>query len=56
LGQLGRADEAQPLIAELQALNLPDVEVQLRLTAPYADPVHRAQLVEGLAKTGYQLG
>jgi len=55
LGQLGRADEAQPSIAEFKALNLPNPAAQLSITAPYADPAHRAHFVEGLAKAGYQL-
>ncbi len=53
LGQLGRADEAKPLIAEIAGLNIPDVAGQWRITSPYADPAHSAQFVEGLAKAGY---
>lgn len=55
LGQLGRAEEAQPFIDEVAALNIPDVAAQWAITAPYADAAHRAQLVEGLGKAGYSL-
>ncbi len=55
LGQLDRASEAQPLIEEVKAMGIPDIVTQWQITAPYADPAHRAQFVEGLAKAGYQL-
>jgi TolB-like protein len=53
LGQLDRASEAQPFIAEVKALPIPDVAAQWTISAPYADPAHRAQFVEGLNKAGY---
>jgi tetratricopeptide (TPR) repeat protein len=53
LGQLDRAAEAAPYIAEVKALPIPDVAEQWTITAPYADPAHRAQYLEGLNKAGY---
>ena len=55
LGELGRSEEAQPYIAEIATLNIPDLGLQWRMTTPYADSVHAEQFLQGLAKAGYQL-
>jgi TolB-like protein/class 3 adenylate cyclase/Flp pilus assembly protein TadD len=52
LGQLGRSEQAGRVLAEFQALKLPDPERYWDAVAPYADPAHRAHLEEGLRKAG----
>jgi len=53
LGQLDRAQEAAPIIAEVKALPIPNVALQWAITTPYADPAHRQQIIEGLGKAGF---
>ena len=53
LGQLGRADEAKAVRAELEQVKPADAALYWELTTPYVDPAHRAHLVEGLRKAGW---
>ena len=52
LGQLGRAEEAATVRAEMEETTPADAERYWELTNPYADPSHLAHLVEGLRKAG----
>lgn len=52
LGMLGRADDARPLVAELEDLAPPDPAGYWPLAHPYADPAHRQALMEGLRLAG----
>ncbi len=52
LGQLGRTDEAKTVLAEMDKLAPRDAERLFEITSPYADPAHRAHLLEGLRKAG----
>jgi len=50
LGQLGRTEEAQAVLAEMEQLRPVNTERHWKLTCPYADPTHEAHLVDGLRK------
>jgi len=52
LGQLGRNEEARDVLAEMERIRPTDAERHWEMTAPYADPVHRAHFLEGLRKAG----
>jgi adenylate cyclase len=53
LGQLGRSDEARAVRAELEQIKPANADLYWELTTPYANPAHRAHLVEGLRKAGW---
>jgi adenylate cyclase len=53
LGQLGRIEEADTLLAEMEGLKPKNVERHWALTCPYADPAHEAHLLDGLRKAGW---
>jgi TolB-like protein/Flp pilus assembly protein TadD len=53
LGQLGRLQEAQPLLSDLMAPDGTDIAIYLQAIYPYADLAHRAHLYEGLRKAGF---
>jgi len=55
LGQLGRADEAQALLPETVAAQPADSDRYWEVLHPYADPAHRAHLLEGLRKGGLKV-
>ncbi len=52
LGQLGRTEEAKAVLAEMERIKPLDAERHWEITNPYADPAHRAHLIEGLRKAG----
>ncbi len=52
LGQLGRLEEAAPLIEEAHRVEPPAVEDYLDVTVSYADPAHREHFLDGLRKAG----
>ena len=52
LGQLGRIEEAGAVLAEMARTAPAHAERYWELTTPYANPAHRAHLVEGLRKAG----
>jgi adenylate cyclase len=52
LGQLGRTVEAGAVLAEMERIKPVDAERHWEITNPYADPAHRAQLLEGLRRAG----
>jgi adenylate cyclase len=52
LGQLGRIEEATSVLAELQRNKPADVDHHWEISNPYANPAHRAHLIEGLRKAG----
>ncbi len=52
LGQLGRTEEAKAVLAEMERIKPADAERHWEITSPYADPAHRAHLIEGLRKAG----
>jgi TolB-like protein/tetratricopeptide (TPR) repeat protein len=51
LGQLGRIEEARPVLAEMERIK-PTNELQWALISPYADPAYEAQILDGLHKAG----
>jgi adenylate cyclase len=53
LGQLERVEEANAVRAELDQIKPANAGLYWELTTPYADPSHRAHLVEGLRKAGW---
>ncbi|HYM31049.1 MAG TPA: adenylate/guanylate cyclase domain-containing protein [Candidatus Cybelea sp.] len=53
-GQLGQLDEARAALAEMRRLMPKDADRLWDLTHPYADPVHRAHVIEGLRKAGLE--
>jgi pentatricopeptide repeat protein len=55
LGQLGRTDEARAVLAEMERIKPADAKRHWEITNPYADPAHRAHVVEGLGKAGFQV-
>jgi pentatricopeptide repeat protein len=52
LGQLGRTEEAKAVLAEMERIEPADAKRHWEFTTPYADPAHRAHLIEGLRKAG----
>jgi adenylate cyclase len=52
-GQLGQADAAQSALAEMRRLMPAGWDRRWEWVYPYADPVHREQLLEGLRKAGW---
>jgi TolB-like protein/class 3 adenylate cyclase len=52
LGQLGRTDEAKPLVADFIALQPQDIRRQFEVTTPYRDPKYREHLASGLYRAG----
>jgi adenylate cyclase len=52
LGQLGRVDEARPLLDELRSREPADSVRYFAMSAPYLNPMDREQLIEGLEKAG----
>lgn len=52
LGQLGRPEEAGPLIEEARRIEPPAVQDYLDVTVSYADPAHREHFLDGLRKAG----
>ena len=52
LGQLGRTEQANLVIAEMTKLASNNAERLWEITTRYADPAHREHLVEGLRKAG----
>jgi TolB-like protein/class 3 adenylate cyclase len=55
LGQLGRIEEAKPLLAELEQFRKTTSERHWQITLPYADPASRAHFIEGLRKAGMNI-
>lgn len=55
LGQLGRTEEAGLLLGEITWGQPADTDPYWEFSFPYADPTHRAHLVEGLRKAGMTL-
>lgn len=53
LGQLEQLDDCAPIRAELDQLKPLDVTGQWAASTNYANPAHRAHLVEGLRKAGF---
>ena len=53
LGQLGRSEEARPILAELQRRAPKHPERHFVLTTPYHDPGLREHLIEGLRNAGW---
>jgi TolB-like protein/class 3 adenylate cyclase len=52
LGQLGRTEEAGLLLDEITRIEPADTDRYWEFSFPYADPTHRAHLIEGLRKAG----
>jgi adenylate cyclase len=52
LGQLGRLDEAQPLLREFMSRWPGDARALFEVTTPYLDPKHREHLADGLRRAG----
>ena len=55
LGQLRRTQAARSVIAEMEGIEPPNAQRHWELTAPYADPAHKAHLLEGLKQAGLPL-
>jgi TolB-like protein len=53
LGQLGQLEDCAPIRVEMEALRPLDVAGQWAASTNYANPAHRAHLVEGLRKGGF---
>ncbi len=52
LGQLGRIEEAQPLLDEFMSRQPKDPQRQFEVTTPYLDLKYRQHLADGLRKAG----
>jgi adenylate cyclase len=52
LGQLGRKEEAQPLLNEFSSLQPEDPQRLFEVTTPYLDPKYREHLADGLRRAG----
>src|SRR5690606_11669226 len=52
VGQLGRTEEARPLLAEMARQRPHNFRRHWQLINPYANPIHEAHLVDGLRKAG----
>ncbi len=55
LGQLGRGEEASAVRVEMERRQPAQADRFFELTHPYADPAHRAHLIEGLRKAGWRI-
>jgi pentatricopeptide repeat protein len=53
-GRLGRSEEARLALAEMRRLMPKNAERIWDVTNPYADPVHRANFIDGLRKAGWE--
>jgi adenylate cyclase len=53
-GRLGRLEEARLALAEMRRLMPKNAERIWDVTNPYADPVHRANFIDGLRKAGWE--
>jgi TolB-like protein len=54
-GQLGRTEDAQALMPQIRANEPPDPARFWQFNFPYALPEHRAAIVVGLCKAGYEI-
>ena len=54
LGQLGRTEEAKPILNELEGKKPANSDEYFHITTPYAEPAHREHLLEGLRKAGME--
>jgi tetratricopeptide (TPR) repeat protein len=52
-GQLGRTEEARAALTELRRLTPKHAARLWEVAYPYADPAHRAHLIDGLRKAGW---
>jgi adenylate cyclase len=52
LGQLGRTEEARPLLSEFTSLHPKDPQQLFEVTTPYLDLKHREHLADGLRRAG----
>jgi adenylate cyclase len=52
LGQLGRTEEAQPLLNEFNSLHPKDAQRLFEVTTPYLDLKYREHLADGLRRAG----
>ena len=55
LGQLGRPEEAKPILNELERKKPANADEYFQITTPYAEPAHREHLLQGLRKAGMQV-
>jgi pentatricopeptide repeat protein len=53
-GRLGRLEEARLALAEMHRLMPKNAERVWEITNPYADPIHRANFIDGLRKAGWE--
>jgi hypothetical protein len=52
LGQLGRTEEAEPLLSEFNSLQPKDPQRLFEVTPPYLDLKYREHLADGLRRAG----
>jgi adenylate cyclase len=52
LGQLGRIEEAAPVLAEMERIKPVDAERYWKISNPYTNKAHEAHVIEGLRKAG----
>jgi adenylate cyclase len=53
-GQLGRLEEARSALVEMRRLLPQAPEPLWEMIDAYADPIHRAQIIDGLRKAGWE--